>query len=176
MHLSYAQLAKRPALLHRLVGLSVAEFEQLLEEFAVQYHQQVIEPRISAPNRIRALGGGQKGALPTVADKLLFILVYSRMYPLLIVQGMFFGVVESKACTWVGPCCRARARWGRCTSVPGERRDARWRTSLRRFPNSRNWACSPMERSDPSAARKMPRGRKRTTLGRKSATRASMSP
>src|SRR5947209_16003336 len=24
------------------------------------------------------------------------------MYPLLIVQGMFFGMVESKACTWVG--------------------------------------------------------------------------
>jgi len=102
MHLSYAQLAKRPALLHRLVGLNVAEFEPLLEEFAVQYHQQVIEPRISAPDRIRAQGAGQKGALPTVADKLLFILVYSRMYPLLIVQGMLFGMVESKACTWVG--------------------------------------------------------------------------
>ena len=102
MHLSYAQLAKRPAILHRLIGLSVAEFEHLLEEFSVQYHQQVIQPRVSAPDRRRALGGGQKGALPTVADKLLFILVYSRMYPLLIVQGMFFGLVESKACTWVG--------------------------------------------------------------------------
>jgi len=102
MHLSYAQLAKRPAILHRLSGLSVAEFEHLLEEFSVQYHQQVIQPRVSAPDRRRALGGGQKGALPSVADKLLFILVYSRMYPLLIVQGMLFGVVESKACTWVG--------------------------------------------------------------------------
>ena len=102
MHLSYAQLAKRPAILHRLVGLSVAEFEQLLEELAVQYHQQVIQPRVSAPDRRRALGGGQKGALPTVADKLLFILLYTRIYPLLIVQGMFFGMVESKACTWVG--------------------------------------------------------------------------
>jgi len=102
MHLSYAQLAKRPAILHRLVGLSVAEFEQLLEELAVQYHQQVIQPRVSAPDRRRALGGGQKGALPTVADKLLFILLYTRIYPLLIVQGMFFGVVESKACSWVG--------------------------------------------------------------------------
>lgn len=102
MHLSYAQLAKRPAILHRLVGLSVAEFEHLLEEFSVQYHQQVIQPRVSAPDRMRALGAGQKGALPTVADKLLFILVYTRMYPLLIVHGMFFGLVESKACTWVG--------------------------------------------------------------------------
>jgi hypothetical protein len=102
MHLSYAQVAKRPAILHRLVGLSVAEFEQLLQAFSVQYDQQVIQPRVSAPGRRRAPGGGQKGALPTMADKLLFILIYTRMYPLLIVQGMFFGVVESKACTWVG--------------------------------------------------------------------------
>src|SRR5713101_7862327 len=27
---------------------------------------------------------------------------YSRIYPLLIVQGMFFGIAESKACNWVG--------------------------------------------------------------------------
>ncbi len=37
-----------------------------------------------------------------MADKLLFILVYTRVYPLLIVQGMFFGMAESKACKWVG--------------------------------------------------------------------------
>src|SRR5438876_373413 len=37
-----------------------------------------------------------------VADKLFFILLYSRISPLLIVQGMFFGIAESKACKWVG--------------------------------------------------------------------------
>lgn len=37
-----------------------------------------------------------------MADKLLFILIYTRVYPLLIVQGMFFGMAESKACKWVG--------------------------------------------------------------------------
>src|SRR5947209_11826952 len=177
MHLSYAQLAKRPAILHRLVGLNVAEFEQLLEEFAVQYHQQVIQPRVSAPDRRRALGGGQKGALPTVADKLLFILVYTRMYPLLIVQGMFFGLVESKAWTWVGillPVLDAALE--QIHVRPKERRDDRWRTSWRSFPNSRNWECSSTEPSGPSAAPKMPQSRKRTILGRKSAIRGSMSP
>ena len=34
--------------------------------------------------------------VPWVADKLFFILLYSRIYPLLIVQGMFFGIAESK--------------------------------------------------------------------------------
>src|SRR5437899_9022850 len=50
----------------------------------------------------QSAGGGQKGALKDPADKLLFILVYTRIYPLLIIQGMFFGMAESKACKWVG--------------------------------------------------------------------------
>jgi hypothetical protein len=102
MKLSYTKLVKRPALLHRLTGLTVKEFETLLESFSAQYEQLVIQPRVSAPGRQRAVGGGQKGALPDAADKLLFILVYTRISPLLFIQGMFFGIAESKACKWVG--------------------------------------------------------------------------
>ena len=102
MSLSYALVARRPALLHRLTGLTVAECEYLCEQFAAQYDQLVIQPRVTATHRVRAVGGGQKGALPEVADKVFFILLYTRIYPLLIVQGMFFGIAESKACRWVG--------------------------------------------------------------------------
>jgi DDE superfamily endonuclease len=101
MRLSYANLVKRPAVLVRLTGLSVQEFEKLLQPFAAQYEQMVIQPRANTPGRVRAVGGGQKGALPSVADKLLFILIYTRIYPLLFIQGMFFELAESKACTWV---------------------------------------------------------------------------
>jgi hypothetical protein len=102
MHLRAAEVVKRPALFERLTGLKVAEFERLLEPFSREYTQQVIQPRLTAPGRVRASGGGQKGALPEMADKLLFILMYTRIYPLLLVQGMFFGMAESKACKWVG--------------------------------------------------------------------------
>src|SRR5437764_2004305 len=102
MHLRAAEVVKRPAVFERLTGLKVAEFERLLEPFSREYTQQVIQPRLTAPGRVRASGGGQKGALPEMADKLLFILLYSRIYPLLLVQGMFFGMAESKACKWVG--------------------------------------------------------------------------
>src|SRR6266480_4941248 len=102
MKLSYAQAAKRPGLLERLTGLNRKEFEALRESFSSQYDQQVIQPRVQAPGRKRAVGGGQKGAIAEVADKLLFILVYSRISPLLFVQGLLFGMAESKACTWVG--------------------------------------------------------------------------
>jgi DDE superfamily endonuclease/Helix-turn-helix of DDE superfamily endonuclease len=101
MHLRAAGIIKRAGFFHRLTGLSVAEFERLLPVFSQAYHHQVIQPRLASPMRVRGLGGGQKGALIEVADKLLFILVYTRVYPLLFVQGMFFGMAESKACTWV---------------------------------------------------------------------------
>ena len=102
MKLVYTQVAKRPAVLERLTGLKMKEFEALRESFSTHYDQQVIEPRVKAPGRKRAAGAGQKGALPEMADKLLFILVYTRIYPLLFVQGLLFGMAESKACTWVG--------------------------------------------------------------------------
>jgi hypothetical protein len=102
MGLSYAQVAKRPALLNRLTGLTVKEFEVLLGKFSQEYDKQVIQPRVKAAGRKRAAGGGQKGGLPELSDKLLFILMYTRIYPILLVQGMFFDLAESKACTWVG--------------------------------------------------------------------------
>ena len=51
MKLSYAQVVKRPALLERLTGLKVKEFEALRESFSSQYDQQVIKPRVNAPGR-----------------------------------------------------------------------------------------------------------------------------
>ena len=101
MHLRVATVIKRPGLFHRLTGLSVAEFEHLLPIFTQAYEQQVIQPRLSAPTRVRGLGGGQKGALKERGDKLLFMLVYVRVYPLLFMQGMLFGISEGKACRWV---------------------------------------------------------------------------
>lgn len=101
MRLNYALISKRPALLHRLTGLTVPEFERLLDQFSSQYQLLVVQPRLNAKDRVRACGGGRRGAVPEIADKLLFILLYTRVYPLLIVQGLFFGLAESKACQWV---------------------------------------------------------------------------
>ena len=41
---------------------------------------------------VRAGGAGQKGLIPAIEDKMLFILVYTRIYPLLFVHGLFFGM------------------------------------------------------------------------------------
>jgi hypothetical protein len=41
-------VAKRPALLNRLTGLTVKEFEVLLKPFSQEYEKQVIQPRVNA--------------------------------------------------------------------------------------------------------------------------------
>lgn len=102
MHFSYAAIATKPKLFHRLTGLTVAEFDWLLDKFTSQYLLLVVHPRLNSKSRVRLMGGGRKGRISSLEDKLFFILVYTRIYPLLIIQGLFFGVAESRACTWVG--------------------------------------------------------------------------
>ncbi|QLQ08398.1 MAG: transposase [Anaerolineae bacterium] len=45
--------------------------------------------------------GGRKATLATLADKLVFILFYFRMYPTQVAQGSFFGISQGQACTWI---------------------------------------------------------------------------
>lgn len=53
MHLKAATMLKRPGMLHRLTGLSVTEFERVLPAFTQAYEQQVVQPRLVLPSRVR---------------------------------------------------------------------------------------------------------------------------
>jgi hypothetical protein len=60
------------------LGVSLDEFQRLLPVFAkclVDYRMQI------TPHRKRRIGGGKKGDLPTTEDKLLYILLYLKLYP-----------------------------------------------------------------------------------------------
>ncbi len=62
-----------------LTGLSQAQFDRLLPVFSDIYQtaqQQTYEKGIESGTRVRTPGGGSKGKLPTMADKLLFVLYY----------------------------------------------------------------------------------------------------
>lgn len=100
--LSYERIAKRPQLFHRLTGLTLPEFDRLLDKFVSQYNLLVIQPRLQSAERQRSAGGGRHGQISSPADKLFFILVYVRIYPLLIFHGLLFGMNEGCACRWVG--------------------------------------------------------------------------
>lgn len=83
-----------------LTGLSVRQFEILLSAFVYVYEEmreQAYEAAVAAGERKRGLGGGQKGRLRTIADKLLFVLYYFKVYPTFDVLGTQFGLDRSKA-------------------------------------------------------------------------------
>ena len=88
--ISYATLKKKPKDLLALTGLARREFDELLPVF----EQTLPKPRKRRKRRQRAPGGGRRLALPTVADKLLFILVYTKMYPIQAVQAQLFGMSQ----------------------------------------------------------------------------------
>ena len=80
-----------------LTGLSHAQFDHLLPVFNDIYQttqQQMYEQGVVSGTRTRTPGGGSKGKLPTMADKLLFVLYYYKTYPTFDVLGTQFDMVR----------------------------------------------------------------------------------
>lgn len=83
-----------------LTGLKISQFDRLAIEFRKDYqeHQQEIYLEgLAEGKRQRRPGGGQKGKLPGIADKLFFTLVYFKTYPTFDVLGTQFEMGRSKA-------------------------------------------------------------------------------
>lgn len=97
---TFEKLAKRPRVFQRLTGLTVEEFDLLLDKFNSGWQMFILNKFLSK-ERKRKFGGGRKSHLHSLEDKLLFILVYTRIYPLMVVQGLFFDFEDSRACQWV---------------------------------------------------------------------------
>jgi hypothetical protein len=99
--LTYETLKKRPKKLLALTGLARREFEALLPAFAEALSAAQEESKPKPRKRQRAAGAGRKPGLRTVEDKLLFILVYTKTYPLQVVQGQMFEMSQSSASEWI---------------------------------------------------------------------------
>ena len=83
-----------------LTGVSQAQFDFLLPAFSHVYQeaqQQRYENGVKTGKRSRKPGAGIKGKLPTMSDKLLFVLYYYKTYPTFDVLGAQFEMVRSKA-------------------------------------------------------------------------------
>lgn len=98
--ITYTSLAKRPQIFQRLTGVTLQEFDELLDKFSSSWDKFIRETR-RRPDRQRAPGGGRTPVLRDLTDKLVFVLVYVRMYPLLFLHGLMFGIAESNSCLWV---------------------------------------------------------------------------
>ena len=76
-----------------LTGLSQAQFDYLLSVFSDIYQatqQKTYKEGVESGTRRRQPGGGSKGKLPTMAEKLLFVLYYYKTYPTFDVLGIMY--------------------------------------------------------------------------------------
>mgnify|MGYP003397884213 CR=1 FL=1 len=83
-----------------LTGLSQAQFDSLLPVFSDIYRaaqQHAYEEGSQAGTRRRRPGGGSKGKLPTMVEKLQFVLYYYKTYPTFDVLGTQFAMARSRA-------------------------------------------------------------------------------
>jgi len=91
-----------PRLMRAATSLDRSEFEQLIfpfEQAWLKAQRRSLTER--GTERIRALGAGRKGQLAGIRHKLLFILMYFKLYPLQEVMGLLFGFNQSEANRWV---------------------------------------------------------------------------
>ena len=82
MDLRYENLKDKPKAFRAFTGLDAEEFQILLKAFTVAWERYVQQHRLPADVRERDYGGGRKARLATCEEKLLFILVYFKTYPL----------------------------------------------------------------------------------------------
>ncbi len=98
----YEQLKKQPKRFLALTGLTLREFREVLPVFGQAYEARWPMNRTQTGHqRQRGPGGGRTSALPSVEDKLLFLLVYLKTYPLQVVQGELFGLSQSRTNYWL---------------------------------------------------------------------------
>ena len=78
-----------------LTGLTLKEFQPLLNAFTAAYDRRYPKDRTLADRpRQRCAGGGRKGVLTYPEQKLLFLLVYLKTYPIQALMGERFGLSQ----------------------------------------------------------------------------------
>jgi hypothetical protein len=100
--LTYNHLKDRPRDFLAAPSLTLAEFAQLLPAFQGAYNQRYPNAltRTGKP-RQRRTGGGAKGVLHSMEDKLLFILVYQKTNPLQTMHALQFDLSQPQANYWI---------------------------------------------------------------------------
>ena len=171
----YEEVTQRAGSLQALTGLTDAEFQALLpyfEQALVTYmHDRTIDGQ---PRTSRRYSAYDNCPLPTMADKLLFILPYLTQNPIQEVQGQLFGMSQSNANTWIHvlhPVLnQALADQERLPARTAAAFAAMFKTQAK-DGRSTTRLFGMMALNDRSTARPIPKSNKNITVGRRSVTR-----
>lgn len=100
--LRYAQIAHDETKLLALTGLTSVEFQALVPTFQTSFEQYLHTQTMEGLHRIgRSHTTYRNSPLPTIEDKLLFILVYLKQAPTQTLHGQLFGLSQSNANKWI---------------------------------------------------------------------------
>jgi Helix-turn-helix of DDE superfamily endonuclease len=100
--LRYHDIATDERRVLSLTSLTPKEFADLVPPFTTSFSEYLEEQTIEGYERVgRRYVPYRNSTLPTMEDKLLFILVYLKQAPTQEVQGSLFGMRQSKANMWL---------------------------------------------------------------------------
>jgi hypothetical protein len=100
--LRFTDIQPRPTEVLDLTSLTLEAFRELVAPFEAAFQAHMAHWRLDGqPRTARRYTTSRNCPLPTPADRLLFILVSLKTYPLQIVHGRLFGMGQSKAHQWI---------------------------------------------------------------------------
>ena len=100
--LHYIDLIQNPRRFLALTGYTVDEFRALLSFFRVRFQAYVsIFTLEGKPRQNRTYSTYKNSSLPTMEDKLLFILNYMKTYPIQETHAQNFGMEQSQDNKWI---------------------------------------------------------------------------
>jgi hypothetical protein len=97
----YSQLKQNPDVFRKLTGVSVEKFKEIYHQL-IPLYEAYEQKRLIRGNRQRAVGGGNKFKLE-LADRLLMLLFYYRLYVTHVFLGFIFGINDSNVGRNINP-------------------------------------------------------------------------
>jgi Helix-turn-helix of DDE superfamily endonuclease len=100
--LRYENVASKENDFLAMTGYTTREFTALLPQFQMSYDEYLSEYTIEGYERTGPVPTTYHNSpLPTIEDKMLFILVFLKQNPTQIVQGYLFGMSQPNANKWI---------------------------------------------------------------------------
>src|SRR5437660_3066852 len=145
--LTYLTLQDRPREFLAATGLRHDEFARVLPAFAAAY-TLLYPPDKTWEGKVRQRqgGGGAKGVLPQMADKLFFILVFQKTNPLQTMHGLQFHLSQPQTNYWIHHLLPILQRALATLDVAPERDASRVATSSLALEGAPNLALDGTER------------------------------
>jgi hypothetical protein len=176
---SYEEVTQRAGSLRAMTGLTETAFQALLRHFERAFETYMGTRTIDGqPRTSRRYSPYATCPLPTMADKLLFILTYMKQNPIQDIQGQLFGMSQANANKWIH-LLHTVLNQALADQDLLPVRTADELAALLAKPKTEVPSTAPlfgvMVLSDPSSVRKILRRKKNTTVARRSVTRSKTS-